>query len=814
MDLNPEQRKLVEVEPHGHALIRGVAGSGKTTVALHRALFLRQHYCYGDSDRILLVMYNKSLQQYLKYLYDKLKDLNYNFNIFSGAETKVDIRTVDSIIYKHVDEAGCTNNEALNNNQKRNLLKECIVELRKALDHPILDQKNANFLLNEIEWIKACNYMELEEYQSVERVGRQRYESGESPQKLAKDSPARRAIYELMLLYNKRLSDNGYIDFLDRALAAFKGGTIKEEEKYTHIIVDESQDLTRGQLAFLKRLYADQKHSSFTFVMDTAQSIYPHAWLVKGRSFSSIGFDMSGRSSSLRKSYRNTEQIARSAYRLIESDDNITADENYVVPLSIDKQGCDPVYRCFESSREEADYIKESIRELLAGQYAYKDIAVIARLNNQLDYLQENFQEAGIPCHRPKKNDSDFHDNAVNLLTLHAIKGLEFKAVFIIGLTDRVMPYIPNPVEHEDSDLQESNERKLLYVGMTRATEMLFLSSSGTPTRFLKFIDTEHLRFNHRGKIKGFYEVKHNDYLYKEKLVSEWSNEEKVRQWMLQELLHTYRYPRSLIEIEYKVSSFSQVGSVDIAVHMYKKGVRAPFIFVEAKAPGSDLAGGLKQLESYMSHSLTCRYGVLTDGREVVVINRDAARVDDIPVYDSSGPPPSLEEYYYMEIRSPRRFNFIIDGNAPEVIIEKTGEAEKEYCAAELIKIPVFESIAAGAPAFMSEQADNEFCLPREWVKAKDRLFMLRVQGDSMVGVDIYDGDYVLVRKQNTAENTDIVVVALEEEATLKEFMRIGDQVLLIPKNKKYTPQKIETEQARVLGIVLGIVKPVKAETE
>ena len=244
---------------------------------------------------------------------------------------------------------------------------------------------------------------------------------------------------------------------------------------------------------------------------------------------------MSGKSHILNKSYRNTRQIARSAYSLIQDDENITGDENYVIPSAIDKQGADPVFRRHENEKEEARYVCARIKELAAGSYSHNDIAVIARLHQQLDYLQGYLVDAGIPCYRSRRKGDAIDDHAVRLLTLHAIKGLEFTVVFIIGLNERVMPFIPGPVAHEDSKLIESNERKLLYVGMTRATEMLYLSSSGKPSPFIAGIDAL-LRLSYQAKIKGFYRVNPDDYLFRDRLHSSWSSEEKVRQWMLKEL--------------------------------------------------------------------------------------------------------------------------------------------------------------------------------------------------------------------------------------------------------------------------------------
>lgn len=281
--------------------------------------------------------------------------------------------------------------------------------------------------------------------------------------------------------------------------------------------------------------------------------------------------------------------------------------------------------------------------------------------------------------------------------------------VFIAGLNEPVMPFLPDRFEHDARELLESNERKLLYVGMTRATEMLFLSSSGPPSPFIVKFNPERIKPARRAKINDIYEVTPEAYLFKDKILTpSWRSEEKVRQWVLNELLHTYGYPQSLIDVEYKVNSFSQtIGSVDIVVYSATEGSRVPYIFVEAKAPGSDLAAGRRQLESYMSNCRTCRYGVLTDGKYMLVIDWDFTEIDDIPAYVSPLPLSSIEHYLYTEVRAPRGRHFIVDGAAPEVIIEKVEESEREYGRAELVKIPVFNSIAAGAPAFMNDQAGD-----------------------------------------------------------------------------------------------------------
>ena len=79
MKLNMEQRRIVELEPNGHMMVKGVAGSGKTTVAIRRISFLQNHYSPEEDDTILLVTYNKTLLQYIKYQYHKLADEEQNY---------------------------------------------------------------------------------------------------------------------------------------------------------------------------------------------------------------------------------------------------------------------------------------------------------------------------------------------------------------------------------------------------------------------------------------------------------------------------------------------------------------------------------------------------------------------------------------------------------------------------------------------------------------------------------------------------------------------------------------------------------------
>jgi len=122
----------------------------------------------------------------------------------------------------------------------------------------------------------------------------------------------------------------------------------------------------------------------------------------------------------------------------------------------------------------------------------------------------------------------------------------------------------------------------------------------------------------------------------------------------------------------------------------------------------------------------------------------------------------------------------------------------------EAAYVPVVGRIAAGGPILADQRVEEVFPLPRELVGEGD-LFLLRVVGDSMIDAAICDGDWVVVRQQNTAENGDIVAALLDDEATVKTFKRRDGHVWLMPHNPAYAP--ILGDQATVMGKVVTVLR-------
>jgi repressor LexA len=133
-------------------------------------------------------------------------------------------------------------------------------------------------------------------------------------------------------------------------------------------------------------------------------------------------------------------------------------------------------------------------------------------------------------------------------------------------------------------------------------------------------------------------------------------------------------------------------------------------------------------------------------------------------------------------------------------IDEATGEPEHPAAT----YVPVLGRIAAGGPILAEQEVEAVFPLPRELVGGGE-LFMLKVVGDSMIDAAICDGDWVVVRQQNAADNGDIVAALIDDEATVKTFKRRDGHVWLMPHNPAYAP--ILGDQATIMGKVVSVLR-------
>lgn len=137
---------------------------------------------------------------------------------------------------------------------------------------------------------------------------------------------------------------------------------------------------------------------------------------------------------------------------------------------------------------------------------------------------------------------------------------------------------------------------------------------------------------------------------------------------------------------------------------------------------------------------------------------------------------------------------------AIEVIIRKS----RGQKAGGLRQLPLLGQTAAGSPLLAVEEREDTIELPSEFVGSQEA-FALKVRGDSMTGVGIMPGDVIIVRRQTTAVNGDIVVALLEDETTVKRFQQDNDRIILMPENPAYEPNVVT--DVNILGKVIGLIR-------
>lgn len=142
---------------------------------------------------------------------------------------------------------------------------------------------------------------------------------------------------------------------------------------------------------------------------------------------------------------------------------------------------------------------------------------------------------------------------------------------------------------------------------------------------------------------------------------------------------------------------------------------------------------------------------------------------------------------------------------ALKVIDENSKSLEGYISDHEIENVPIVGKVTAGQPILAVENIEDTFPVPVEFLE-NSTSFILKVKGDSMVNAGILDGDYVIVKQQNTAANGDIVVALIEDEATVKTFYREKDHVRLQPENDSYEPI-IVTDNLAVLGKVIALFR-------
>jgi SOS regulatory protein LexA len=169
-----------------------------------------------------------------------------------------------------------------------------------------------------------------------------------------------------------------------------------------------------------------------------------------------------------------------------------------------------------------------------------------------------------------------------------------------------------------------------------------------------------------------------------------------------------------------------------------------------------------------------------------------------------------LERFTYVNLKHKSEHTFMIDGaSASNEIIIDYNDKQEVIKEEELVEVPMYSDIAAGEPIPMNGEQESNFYIPYNWIRGKKDNFILHVKGDSMKNANINDGDFVVIRRQQSADHNDIVAAEIEGSATLKRLNLKGKTPYLMPENPKYQPISLENREASILGIAIGVIKQV-----
>lgn len=476
--LAPQQRDLVNRDFSGPARIKGVSGSGKTVVAIHRARQLAKRI--GGTKTVLFVTFGKRLPQVNAHLLKRLAG--------EGAPElqAIECVTIHSWCARFLRDNGRAPN--VNEDAAREALREAIAEVSQQ--NPKLGtlwRRSEDFFASEIKYmIKGRALNTLDEYLALERSGRG----------TALSESERRAVWRVYETYQAKLDERRVWDWDDlivQSLRLAQEGALAQP--YKAAVVDEIQDLSEAAMRLLRTIVAPGPNDLF-LVGDGLQRLFPGGYVL-----SRIGIDIVGRSTVLRRNYRNTQEILRAAFAVMEGvrfNDMDDQESEVPEPEYSPRHGPVPELRMFPTLEAELDWVASEIGRIVArGEYKPGDFAVLYRRRRRPDYqdLVQKHLGRHFDLVELSNEAESYFSPSVKHSTFDGAKGLEFKVVFVVGVTDGiVVPRDDWTLEGPALEEYMALERSRLFVAMTRARDRLYLSCArGQPSRFLARVPAKYL---------------------------------------------------------------------------------------------------------------------------------------------------------------------------------------------------------------------------------------------------------------------------------------------------------------------------------
>lgn len=446
--LHPSQRDLANISFAGPARVAGSAGTGKTIVAIHRAVRLARE---NSAARILLASFSQPLADAMA---KKLLVL--------APETGGIVPRITAISFRSIAEQMFQ----LEHGVRPRIASDAVLRERLGEAAKVAQLKGFSdrFLLS--EWtnvIDAWNITTFEAYATVKRMGRK---SRLGPNQRERLWPVFKAVRSM-------LEADRYMTWAQVFTGLADALTNQARKPFDHIILDEAQDLAPAELRFFAAL-APVGPDALFLAGDMGQRIFQHPY-----SWSSLGVDVRGRSHTLKVCYRTSQQIRQAADNLLPSIlrdvDGLEDERRGVVSVF---NGPLPRIQTFATVDEEVKAVANAIDDWMAHGVAAHEIGIFVR-------TPELITRARAAMHNINANNAA---DAITTAPMHFAKGLEFRAVAVMACDQGTLPLdsrIADAADETELDEIYETERRLLYVACTRAREYLFLTGKYPGSEYL-----------------------------------------------------------------------------------------------------------------------------------------------------------------------------------------------------------------------------------------------------------------------------------------------------------------------------------------
>ena len=457
--LHPSQRKLVNADYKGTMKVSGGAGTGKTVAALHRMKYLTSN----PNANVLFTTYTRTLKENLEGLVQKM-EINRSRYVLNN----IDQVLIECARQYHIKE-GFKILDYSGDEESLKLWREVLeTEVTEFDEHFLYDEY--------IDVIVYFGNADARSYMMQQRVGRTK----------ALSRKQRIEIWKLVEKYVELKQERKYVDRLELFNETTNYLNEHNVRPFTNVIADEFQDFSNPELKFLRALVAEGRNDLF-LTGDPMQRIY------SGRkiNFSAAGINVRGvRSRRLKINYRTTEPIKRVAVSIIKGqtyDDMDGGTESTKGYVSLIHGGEKPQYVMVSNATEEVNQVAEWIEACKNAGISLKDICIAAPSMGLMKELQTRLHTDGTAYKVLKGISKQGASDGVSLCTFHSLKGLEFKAVILMGVNERNVPskateaYPFNGMDTLEKKEYLSSKRSLLYVAITRARGLAYMVGYGEP---------------------------------------------------------------------------------------------------------------------------------------------------------------------------------------------------------------------------------------------------------------------------------------------------------------------------------------------